>query len=213
MKNYSSGMYVRLGFAVAINVDPDILLVDEVLAVGDAAFQEKCMDKFSEFRRQGKTVVIVSHAMGSLRSMCDHAVWLEHGRVIRQGQGHRDRRRLHRRIAPLPGRHRGGHRDRHRRTPRDHGSGEVLIMSVDMLDDEPVAATVSAPATGSPCVSYEASEHVPDAVFGLALENLDGVYVWAHNTEDAGNDIRRSPGPARSSWSSRRCPCSPGRSS
>ena len=74
------------GFAIAIHVDPDILLVDEVLAVGDAAFQEKCMDKFSDFRRMGKTVVIVSHAMGSLRSMCDRAVWLEHGKVVKEGK-------------------------------------------------------------------------------------------------------------------------------
>ncbi|MBA2478878.1 MAG: ABC transporter ATP-binding protein, partial [Sporichthyaceae bacterium] len=71
VKNYSSGMYVRLGFSVAINVDPDILLVDEVLAVGDASFQAKCMEKFADFRAQGKTVVIVSHATETMRSMCD----------------------------------------------------------------------------------------------------------------------------------------------
>ncbi len=82
-------MYVRLGFAIAINMDPDILLVDEILAVGDAAFQEKCMDKFADFRKAGKTVVIVSHAMGSLRSMCDHAVWLEQGKMIEDGKATR----------------------------------------------------------------------------------------------------------------------------
>ena len=65
VKNYSSGMYVRLGFSVAINVDPDILLVDEVLAVGDASFQQKCMEKFADYRASGRTVVVVSHAMGS----------------------------------------------------------------------------------------------------------------------------------------------------
>src|SRR5215212_3969657 len=85
VKNYSSGMYVRLGFSVAINVDPEILLVDEVLAVGDAAFQEKCLEKFAEFRRAGKTVVVVSHAMGSLRTYCDEAAWLEHGKLVKVG--------------------------------------------------------------------------------------------------------------------------------
>jgi len=79
VKNYSSGMYVRLGFAIAINVDPDILVVDEVLAVGDAEFQEKCFRKFADFRAAGKTVILVSHSMESIRAMCDHAAWLEKG--------------------------------------------------------------------------------------------------------------------------------------
>lgn len=79
VKTYSSGMYVRLGFSVAISVEPEILLVDEVLAVGDVAFQEKCMDKFKRFREEGRTVVIVTHAMGSVREMCDHAAWLDGG--------------------------------------------------------------------------------------------------------------------------------------
>jgi ABC-2 type transport system ATP-binding protein len=79
VKNYSSGMYVRLGFSVAINVDPDILLIDEVLAVGDAEFQRKCLEKFDELRSSGKTIVIVSHTLDSIRNLCDTAGWLEHG--------------------------------------------------------------------------------------------------------------------------------------
>ncbi|MGO4105208.1 ABC transporter ATP-binding protein [Leifsonia sp. YAF41] len=86
VKNYSSGMYVRLGFAIAINVDPDILVVDEVLAVGDAEFQEKCAQKFVDFKEAGKTVVLVSHAMESVRQMCDHAAWLSHGEVVAVGE-------------------------------------------------------------------------------------------------------------------------------
>lgn len=81
VKNYSSGMYVRLGFAVAINVDPEILVVDEVLAVGDAEFQAKCFDKFAEFRNEGRTVILVSHSMASVRSMCDQAAWLDKGEL------------------------------------------------------------------------------------------------------------------------------------
>ena len=187
VKNYSSGMYVRLGFAVAINVDPDILLVDVVLAVGDSAFQEKCMDKFAEFRRQGKTVVIVSHAMGSLRSMCDNAVWLEHGRVVREGKateivnGYIDASHHSRADTVV---------DTEINTDDAGGSGEVKIVSVDLLDDE--SRRRDRFRTGDRVtvrISYEASEPIPDAVFGLALENLDGVYVWAHNTEDAGTEI------------------------
>lgn len=86
VKNYSSGMYVRLGFAVAINVDPEILVVDEVLAVGDQEFQEKCFQKFRDFRAEGKTVILVSHSMGSVESMCDHAAWLSHGELRAVGR-------------------------------------------------------------------------------------------------------------------------------
>jgi ABC-type polysaccharide/polyol phosphate transport system ATPase subunit len=85
VKNYSSGMYVRLGFAIAINVDPDILVVDEVLAVGDAEFQEKCFRKFEDFKRAGKTVILVSHSMDTVQKMCDHAAWLNHGEMQKVG--------------------------------------------------------------------------------------------------------------------------------
>lgn len=81
VKNYSSGMYVRLGFSVAIHVDPDVLLVDEVLAVGDEAFQEKSYEKFQELRSQGKTVVIVSHALDVMETLCDKIAWLEKGEL------------------------------------------------------------------------------------------------------------------------------------
>ena len=85
VKNYSSGMYVRLGFAVAINVDPDILMVDEVLAVGDEEFQTRCMEKFDEFAQAGKTIILVSHALGTVRDMCDQVAWLSHGRILEVG--------------------------------------------------------------------------------------------------------------------------------
>ncbi|MCU1580494.1 MAG: hypothetical protein JWP19_2698 [Rhodoglobus sp.] len=85
VKNYSSGMYVRLGFAIAINVDPDILVVDEVLAVGDSEFQEKCFQKFVDFRRAGKTVILVSHSMETVKLMCDQAAWLSHGELMITG--------------------------------------------------------------------------------------------------------------------------------
>src|SRR5437867_4034121 len=79
VKHYSSGMYTRLAFAVATAVDPDILITDEVLAVGDEAFQRKCMDRIYRFRQRGKTIIFVSHALDTVRSLCDQAVWLDHG--------------------------------------------------------------------------------------------------------------------------------------
>jgi ABC-type polysaccharide/polyol phosphate transport system ATPase subunit len=81
VKTYSSGMYMRLGFAVAINVDPDVLLVDEVLAVGDEGFTHKCLDKFAEFRRRGKTILLVTHALSLVERFCDEALWLDAGEV------------------------------------------------------------------------------------------------------------------------------------
>jgi ABC-type polysaccharide/polyol phosphate transport system ATPase subunit len=89
VKTYSSGMYMRLGFAVAINVDPDVLLVDEVLAVGDEGFTHKCLDKFAEFRRLGKTILLVTHSLGLVERFCDEAVWLDAGRVQAQGDPRR----------------------------------------------------------------------------------------------------------------------------
>ena len=85
VKTYSSGMYMRLGFAVAINVDPDVLLVDEVLAVGDESFTHKCLDKFAEFRRRGRTILLVTHSLDLVTRFCDEALWLDAGIAKAQG--------------------------------------------------------------------------------------------------------------------------------
>ena len=85
LRTYSSGMVMRLAFAIAVNVDPDILLIDEVLAVGDAAFQEKCYEKIRDFRKRGKALVCVSHGNAMLAELCDRAVWLDHGELIKSG--------------------------------------------------------------------------------------------------------------------------------
>ena len=86
VKNYSSGMYVRLGFSVAINVDPDVLLIDEVLAVGDEEFQRKCLERVNDLRSAGKTIVVVTHSLTTVRSLCDEAIWLEQGVVREAGK-------------------------------------------------------------------------------------------------------------------------------
>lgn len=85
VKNYSSGMYVRLGFSVAISVSPDILVVDEVLAVGDATFRKRCQRKFREMQREGRTIILVSHSMGMVESMCDQVAWLDGGQLQQVG--------------------------------------------------------------------------------------------------------------------------------
>ena len=85
VKTYSSGMYMRLGFAVAIHVDPDVLLVDEVLAVGDEGFTHKCLDKFAEFKRRGKTILLVTHSLGLVERFCDEALWVDAGALKTMG--------------------------------------------------------------------------------------------------------------------------------
>jgi ABC-type polysaccharide/polyol phosphate transport system ATPase subunit len=85
VKTYSSGMYMRLGFAVAIHVNPDVLLVDEVLAVGDEGFTHKCLDKFAEFKRGNKTILLVTHSLNLVERFCDEAIWLEAGRKQAEG--------------------------------------------------------------------------------------------------------------------------------
>jgi len=85
LRTYSAGMVMRLAFSVAINIDPDILVVDEALAVGDQAFHAKCFDRMLDFRKAGKTMLVVSHSPATLRHMCDRAIWLDHGRIVEHG--------------------------------------------------------------------------------------------------------------------------------
>jgi homopolymeric O-antigen transport system ATP-binding protein len=85
LRTYSSGMVMRLAFSVAVTVDPDILIIDEVLGVGDVAFQAKCFDRIMHFRNSGKTILCVSHSSSTLKDICTRAVWLDHGRVVDDG--------------------------------------------------------------------------------------------------------------------------------
>ena len=82
IRTYSSGMYMRLAFSVAINVDADILLIDEILAVGDAGFQKKCFDRLNDMKKNGTTIVLVSHALGQVEEICDRSIWLNRGKIM-----------------------------------------------------------------------------------------------------------------------------------
>ncbi|HET6953905.1 MAG TPA: ABC transporter ATP-binding protein [Acidimicrobiales bacterium] len=180
VKNYSSGMYVRLGFSIAINVDPDILLVDEVLAVGDEEFQRKCLERVADLREAGKTIVVVTHALGTVRNLCDEAIWLEHGVMRERGKGgdiadaylgqvHVDREADE-----------SGHGTR-------WGSGDIRITDVDMLG--PNGQPTEQIQTGDEVtfrLRYEATRSVERPVFGLGVFTLEGVQVSGPNTREAG---------------------------
>lgn len=103
IRTYSAGMIMRLAFAVAVNVDPDILIVDEVLGVGDQAFFKKCVHKIMEFRRKGNTLLCVSHSTETLRELCDSAVWLDHGEVVHRGPIDDVLAEYHASVRPLSG--------------------------------------------------------------------------------------------------------------
>jgi ABC-type polysaccharide/polyol phosphate transport system ATPase subunit len=103
VKNYSTGMYMRLGFAVAVHLDADILLIDDVLAVGDERFQRKCFARMEEFRRQGKTLILVSHDLGTIAPMCDRACPLVRGRIDADGEPAKVAERYRELLATPPG--------------------------------------------------------------------------------------------------------------
>jgi len=86
IKHYSSGMYMRLGFSIAIHIEPEILLIDEILAVGDIAFQQKCMEKMNEFKKNGVTIVFVSHSLEAIKNFCQKAIWLDKGKIKEEGE-------------------------------------------------------------------------------------------------------------------------------
>jgi ABC-type polysaccharide/polyol phosphate transport system ATPase subunit len=179
VKNYSSGMYVRLGFSVAINVDPDILLIDEVLAVGDAEFQRKCMEKFDEFRESGKTVVIVSHALDSIRNLADTVGWLEHGVLRRLGKS----------SEVIDEYLTESHADREAdgEYGQRWGTGEARIEKFELLDEssEPVKRV----RTGDTVVfrfHYKADAPIQRPVWALGLYTLDGVWITNPSTQEAG---------------------------
>jgi ABC-type polysaccharide/polyol phosphate transport system ATPase subunit len=187
VKTYSSGMYVRLGFAVAINVDPDVLLVDEVLAVGDEAFTHKCLDKFAEFRRRGRTSVIVTHQLELVERFCDKALWLDHGLSKAQGDPKRviDAYRLD--VAASDERQmRAGAAAASADAANRWGSREVEITRVELAGAAGPAAVFE---SGSPMqvrLAVRAAAPTRDFVFGIAIFNADGVCCYGTNTHIEG---------------------------
>ena len=179
VKNYSSGMYVRLGFSVAINVDPDVLLVDEVLAVGDEAFQRKCNEKFADLKAAGKTIVLVSHAMTAVHNICDTVAWLDHGhlKMVDAARKVVDEYVGNVQVDRSDDEETGGNR---------WGSGEGQIERVEILDHG--GRPVTRLHTGDQAtirIHYAIQEEIPKPVFGLAIHTLDGTHVTGPNTRDA----------------------------
>lgn len=184
VKNYSSGMYVRLGFSIAINVDPDILLIDEILAVGDAEFQRKCSDKFAELRAQGKTIVIVTHALTTVRELCDHVALLEHGHLRAQGPA-----------TEVVDRYMGDVFAEEETREDVPAAGAARVDRIELLDGS--GARLQAARTGNPVtlrLHYAAPEPVESPVFGISVHSLDGIEISRPSTTDAGVHVERVAG-------------------
>jgi len=203
VKTYSSGMYMRLGFAVAIHVDPDVLLIDEVLAVGDEAFTRKCLDKLAEFRRRGKTILFVTHSLGLVEKMCDEVLWLSQGRTRGRGE---PRRVVDEYLSYVAGGEEELLRSRAAKDaasaeasasseapadaavggykPGRWGSREVEIRAVRLVDARGRERHVFVPGeTLTLELSVHASQPVEDFVFGLGLFAADGTSVYGTNTD------------------------------
>jgi ABC-type polysaccharide/polyol phosphate transport system ATPase subunit len=180
VKHYSSGMYVRLGFAVAVEMDPDILLVDEVLAVGDIAFQLKCMDRIRDFQRRGKTILFVSHALQTIEEFCHEAMLIHQGRLVAQGE---PTEVILKYIRMYMGE--GG-----QVFTQEFGTRAAEIVEVTFRDtDGREAATF---ISGQPLlvdIRYRAHQRLEKPVFGFSLKTGNGFYIYGSNTQIQGVDI------------------------
>ena len=184
VKNYSSGMFVRLGFAVAANVDPDVLLIDEVLSVGDESFQRKSAERIEKFRRDGKTIIFVSHGLGQVEQLCETVAWLDHGEIKAIGPA-----------VDVISQYRGDSHEAQRQPDElgsRWGSGEVQITEVRMLDADRQA--VQHPRTMDPLtLEVDVIAHAPvqDTVLVVKIDSLGGPTVWQSSTRRNGVSIGR----------------------
>lgn len=193
VKHYSSGMYMRLGFSVAIYVDPEILIIDEILAVGDRPFQAKCIDRIYELKDRGVTILLVSHNLEIMRRLCTNLIWLESGQLQAMGETEE--------IAELYA------ASGHAADPASklwlkqenfarHGSGEIEITAVHLYDAQNQERNIF--RTGETMtveIHYLAHKPIDEPEFGLAIINQDGVVITSPNNRRARLNINRVSGP------------------
>ena len=211
VKTYSSGMYMRLGFAVAVHVDPDILIVDEVLAVGDEGFSLKCFDKFAEFKRRGKTILLVTHGLETVQRFCDEAVWLDEGMVRGYGDPRRvvhmylsdiatgeeallsaeDKKKLEATVTEegsddpetteVPTQE-GPPDDMFRASEGRWGSGDVRIVEVSLENEAGSTHLFQSGDKMTVRMRVTTAQPVDDFVFGISIFNAEGVCCYGTNT-------------------------------
>ena len=213
VRTYSSGMYMRLAFSVAINVNADILLIDEILAVGDVNFQKKCYDRLRDLKRQGTTIVIVSHDLSSIEKICDKAVWLSEGSIQATGNtkmvidrymqfmNRKQEDILKREQVRKEGRHHAGsdgeakeadpETGRPENDPNRWGGKEVEIANVRLLDSN--GEQKYSFAYGEPVrieIEYVSHTKTDEYVFGIGISDRDGIPCYGTNTRIDGLKIK-----------------------
>lgn len=192
VKTYSSGMYMRLGFSIAINVNPDILLIDEVLAVGDASFVPKCLDKIDDFRRRQKTILFVSHDLSTVEKICDRAIWLKEGRIEKMGEPKRVvdsylQDVLDKQEVEFEERQKAVDKEQEweeERRENRWGKREIEITKVRLKGLDGKEKHVFSPDEGMIVeMDMMTSQRIKDFVFGLGIFNSQGIYCYGTNTK------------------------------
>ena len=183
VKNYSSGMVVRLGFSVAINVDPEILLIDEVLAVGDANFQRKCLEKIEDFRADGKTVVIVSHGVSEVARLCDQVAWIQKGELERLGEPYEV-------VSQYMGETRTLRKNVEGEIGKRWGEGEIEVEKIQLLDEEGNDSTLFQTSRRM-TIRIHCQSTIADieSVISLRITNLHGTDLWGTSTKSKGFEL------------------------
>ncbi|MFN2443237.1 MAG: ABC transporter ATP-binding protein [Thermoanaerobaculia bacterium] len=207
VKTYSSGMYVRLGFAVAVHVDPDVLLIDEVLAVGDEEFSQKCVAKIQEMKYRGVTLLVVTHQLDLVRTLCDRALWLEKGEMAALGDPVRVVDAYLQEVAGVRPRVEGEAEEDEEEEAKDSeetdeeerwGSGELVMTRVALTDHE--GRELVALGAGTPVaieIDVVVREPQNDFVFGVGIFRSDGTNIYGTNTDIEGFLSRRIDGSSR----------------
>jgi len=201
VKHYSSGMYMRLGFSIAAHVDPDILLIDEVLAVGDQAFQQKCQLRVEELSERGVTILFVSHSLEAVRSICQRAIWMDDGRVCADSSVDRVTQIYSNHIwdqmeLRLQTQEEARAVDKPAEELQRWGSQEVEITGVSLLDGrghERRAFSTAEPLTVR--IHFVSHQPIEKPVFGLAIYRSDGLHVTGPNSQQAEMEITSIEGP------------------
>jgi lipopolysaccharide transport system ATP-binding protein len=207
VKFYSSGMYMRLGFSIAVHINPQILIIDEILAVGDQSFQEKCTNHIYEMKRRGVTIILVSHSLDMMRKLCTKLVWMDKGIVRAQGEAEDVIQQY------LDHLQDNAHQPLFQ-TQEDFerlGTGDIEITNVRLLDkngNEPEEFLTRQPLTIE--ISYLAHQPILDPEFGLAIYRQDKVQVNGPNNQFAGFPIERVEGTGKVSYRIHALPLLPG---
>jgi ABC-2 type transport system ATP-binding protein len=180
VKFYSSGMYLRLAFAVAVHVDPDVLLVDEVLAVGDEPFQRKCMDRIRSFQQEERTIILVTHVLDQVGDLCDRAVVLEHGEVQLDGEPLQALRHLRADFEVT----REEERERERHDETAQAATRARVAGVTIVDDSGRPLDAIKPGDAATvCIEVNAEEPLQRWILGISIETPLGQVVYGTNTK------------------------------